>query len=188
MLPHRSVGIIAGALILILGCVIFFMPALSTTFLTIFTGVVILVVSVSSIIAWIARYRKEGAGVAVLVLAIVGAVVGVVCLLHPLAMAQAFIWIIALCIIVLAVAQLISAFFLPSFLLSIISIIAAAVTFIIGVCSLFWPMLVVSFVGAAFIVEGLMQLLLGIAAPSGRTETVKVEEAPKPPANSSDED
>ncbi len=188
MLPHRSVGIIAGALILILGCVIFFMPATSTTFLTIFTGLVILVVSVSSIVAWIVRYRKEGAGVAVLVLAIVGAVVGVVCLLHPIAMAEAFIWIIALCIIVLAIAQLISAFFLPSFILSLISIIAAAATLIIGVCSLFWPMLVVSFIGAAFIVEGLMQLLLGIAAPSERKETITVEEAPKPPADSSDED
>ena len=103
--------IAAGALLLLLGLIFLFAPGLTLVTVALIAGVGLIAAGILDIVSY-ARARKTAAPLPAwtLVYAALDIIVGLVFLIHPIAMSAVIPWIAAICFVMFGVVSIVSAF------------------------------------------------------------------------------
>lgn len=105
MNSFRGMGLGSGIILAIIGIILFAFPTLSTMVFAMLVGFGILVVGINATYTWFSTLRGTGMGSGVLATGILSIIFGLLCLLFPLAFAEAVIWFVAIAVIVFGIAR-----------------------------------------------------------------------------------
>ena len=156
----KSLPLGTGALMLVIGIVLFAFPGFTMSLFTTIVGIGILVASISAIATWANGARDTLAGTATLALGIIGVLCAIACIFHPLSTASAITWLVCICVVVLGAAQLITMLLSRGMPGRGFGIVTTALVVVFGIGALLRPQLVVQFIGIALIVEGVSSIAL----------------------------
>ena len=128
-------------------------------------GFGILVVGVNATYTWFSTLRGTGMGAGVLATGILSIIFGLLCLLFPLAFAEAVIWFVAIAVIVFGIAQIISLITTRDINGRFVGILGSLIVVICGILALIWPPFVMQFIGASLFIEGVTVIVMSLIAP-----------------------
>ena len=160
MNPLKGASLVTGVVMLVIGLVFCLFPSSIMSFFTALVGLALLVMSISAIYTWAKGMKGSLLGTGVLVMGIIGLICGFTCLFQPLATASTITWLVALCVVVMGGAQLISLVFATGLPGRGVALAGAALVVIFGICAMVRPAMVVQFIGIALLVEGVSVVLL----------------------------
>lgn len=161
----RSMSLGAGIILAIFGFIIFIFPNLSNMIFAMLVGFAILVVGINAVYTWFAALRGTGRGGGVLVTGILGIIFGMLCLLYPLAFAEAVEWFIAVAIIVFGAIQLIGLITTPDLNGRLIGILGTLIMIAFGIFAFVWPATIMVYVGISLFVDGLTIVIMALMRP-----------------------
>ena len=156
----------AGIVTAVIGLVLLFVPGLSMVVFSYFVAASFVIWGLTALVCWMRDLRGVPGGALVIAFSILGIVFGIVCFAHPLAFAGAVSWLVALLVIVVAIGQIAVLLNNPGdgvpgrwagWASSILMIV-------LGVASLVYPPLVVQFIGASLLIEGVSLVISGAMA------------------------
>lgn len=101
----------------------------------------------------------------VLATGILSIIFGLLCLLFPLAFAEAVIWFVAIAVIVFGIAQIISLITTRDINGRFVGILGSLIVVICGILALIWPPFVMQFIGASLLIEGITVIVMSLIAP-----------------------
>lgn len=168
MFVNRGAAFGSGIVLVLIGLAFLAFPALMLTFFATLAGIALIVAGISGIVSWRSGLRDTVMGTMTLAFSILGLVLGLVCLVHPLAIASTLTWLVALCIVVTGITQLLAltrAAGLPG---RGIGIAAGALVVVFGVLAMAWPPMIVQFVGISLAVDGISFIALALLARADR--------------------
>ena len=165
MASFRSMGLGTGIILVILGAVLLFFPALSMSVFAILVGIGILVVGINATITWYRTMRGTGMGSGVLFTGILSIIIGVLCLLNPLGFAGIITWFVVIAVIVFGIAQIVTLVATPNVGGRFVGILGNAIMILCGVLALIWPPFVMQFIGASLLIEGITVIIMSLTTP-----------------------
>lgn len=165
MNSFRGMGLGSGIILAIIGIILFAFPTLSTMVFAMLVGFGILVVGVNATYTWFSTLRGTGMGAGVLATGILSIIFGLLCLLFPLAFAEAVIWFVAIAVIVFGIAQIISLITTRDINGRFVGILGSLIVVICGILALTWPPFVMQFIGASLLIEGITVIVMSLIAP-----------------------
>ena len=156
----------AGLVTAIIGFVLLFIPGLSMVAFSYFVAASFVIWGLTALVCWMRDMRGVPGGALVIAFSILGIILGIACFVHPLAFAGAVSWFVAILIIVAGISQIAVLLNNPGngvpgrwagWAASILMIILSA-------ASLAYPPLVVQFIGASLLIEGISLVIAGAMA------------------------
>lgn len=165
MTTFRNLGMGVGLVLAIIGIVLFVFPSLSLTVFATIVGLGIMFSGASATIAWAQNLRGTGQGTGALIAGILSIVFGFICIMHPIAFAEALTWIVAVAVIVFAVAQIIGLLTTPDIDGRLIGVIGNLVVILCGVFAFVWPPFIMQFIGASLLIEGITTVVVSLTLP-----------------------
>ena len=160
MNSFRGMGLGSGIILAIIGIILFAFPTLSTMVFAMLVGFGIL-----ATYTWFSTLRGTGMGAGVLATGILSIIFGLLCLLFPLAFAEAVIWFVAIAVIVFGIAQIISLITTRDINGRFVGILGSLIVVICGILALIWPPFVMQFIGASLLIEGITVIVMSLIAP-----------------------
>ncbi len=158
--------IVAGVVTAIIGAVVLFVPGLTMVVFADFVAASFIIWGLTALTCWMRDLRGVPGGALVIAFSILGILFGIVCFLHPLAFAGAVSWLVALLVIVVGIGQIALLLNNPGdgvpgrwagWASSVLMVV-------FGVASLVYPALVVQFIGASLLIEGISLVVSGAMA------------------------
>lgn len=168
MFLDRGAAIGSGAVMLLFGIVFLAFPSFTLSFLAVMMGLAFLVGGISMLVTWWKGAKGTPAGTASAVFGALSIIFAIVCLVHPLAIASTLTWLVALCVVVAGVSQLVALAMATGLPGRGIGIVATVVMILFGIFALVWPPMVIQFLGISLIIEGLSAIVLGIVSSPSR--------------------
>lgn len=162
MNSFRGMGLGSGIILAIIGIILFAFPTLSTMVFAMLVGFGILVVGINATYTWFSTLRGTGMGAGVLATGILSIIFGLLCLLFPLAFAEAVIWFVAIAVIVFGIAQIISLITTRDINGRFVGILGSLIVVICGILALIWPPFVMQFIGASLLIEGITVIVMSL--------------------------
>lgn len=164
MNSFRGMGLGSGIILAIIGIILFAFPTLIHDVFAMLVGFA------SSSWAqrdytWFCTLRGTGMGSGVLATGILSIIFGLLCLLFPLAFAEAVIWFVAIAVIVFGIAQIISLITTRDINGRFVGVLGSLIVVICGILALIWPPFVMQFIGASLLIEGITVIVMSLIAP-----------------------
>ena len=157
----RTSPIISGVLILVLGCMLAFTPVMSAQFFAWLVGFAFLIGAVVGFIVWNANKRAGISNGGSLFAAILSLIIALVCFFLPLFSAVILTWIVAWCIVVAGIMQIVMFARMKGTPHRVIGGISSVLVVLMGIIALAWPLLLVQFIGVAAIIQGISLIIIG---------------------------
>lgn len=165
MMSLRSMGLGSGAIIALLGIVLFVFPAASMAIIAMLVGFGIIVTSANTVIMWARNLRGTGTGGFVLATGILGLLFGFLCLLEPLVFAEAMTWIIAIAVIFIGISQIGSIISMKDVSGKALGIVGSLLIVLLGIFSFIWPPFFMQFMGISLLIEGATIIGMSLMVP-----------------------
>lgn len=158
----------SGIVMLVFGIVFLVFPAFTLSFLAIMMGIAFLFNGISMLVSWWRGIRGSVLGIASAVMGALCIIFALICFIHPFAVASTLTWLVALCVVIAGVAQLIALLAAKELPGRGLGIIATIIVALFGIFALIWPPMVIQFLGISLVIEGISALILGIVSDSAR--------------------
>ena len=156
---------LTAIIMLIFGIIFFAFPDFAAKMFSTFVGIAFLLAAISAFLTWV-TLRRSMMGGSVPIISILCLVMALVCLLHPLGFAEAIGWVIALCVTIGGIGQLADALRSPVNGIDMtLTVVASVIVIAFGVASLIQPTMLIVFLGATLLVEGVYLLIACWRAP-----------------------
>lgn len=160
--------IVTGVLLIVLGAVFMFAPVGTLVTITVIAGAFFLVGGIFAIINYI-RFRKDqhSTGWAI-VYGVLDILVGLMFLIHPLAMAAVIPWVIGIFVLVFAIYEIIAAFRVKKAGASFWGwvLFSGILSALLGILFFVYPTTFVYYIAFFLLVRGLTMIMYGWSAPS----------------------
>ena len=156
----------AGIVTMIIGLALLFVTGLSMVVFAYFVAASFIIWGLTALTCWIRDLRGVPGGALVMAFAILAIVFGIVCFVHPLAFAGTISWLVAALVIVVAIGQVAVLLNNPGDGVPgrWIGWVSSILMIALGVASLVYPPLIVQFIGASLIIEGISLIVSGSMA------------------------
>ncbi len=163
----------AGIITAILGLAVLFVPGLSMVVFSYFVAASFVIWGLTTLVCWMRDLRGVPGGAFVIVFSILDIILGIACFLHPLAFAGAISWFIAALTIVGGIAQI-------GILLNNpgkgmpgrwAGWVSSILMIILGISALAYPPLIVQFIGASLLIEGISLVVVGAMSRSANVKS-----------------
>lgn len=154
----------SGVVMLLFGIIFLVFPSFTMSFFAVMVGIAFLAGGISMIVSWWKGLRGTSVGVASLVFGILSVIFAIVCFVHPFALAATLTWLIALCVVIAGISQLIALFLASELPGRGIAIVTTILMILFGIFALTWPPMVVQFIGISLLIEGFSALIMGAIA------------------------
>lgn len=166
MYLDRGAAIGSGLVMLVFGIIFLVFPAFTLSFLAVMMGIAFLFGGISMLVSWWRGLRDSPMGIASAVFGVLSIIFALVCLIHPLAMASTLTWLVALCVVIAGIAQLVTLIMANGLPGRGIGIAATVIMTLFGIFALIWPPMVIQFLGISLIIEGASAIIMGVIAKS----------------------
>lgn len=166
MFLDRGAVMGSGIVMLVFGIIFLVFPAFSMSFFAVMVGIAFLFGGISMLVSWWKGLRGSTAGVASAAFGVLGVAFALVCIVHPLAIASTLTWLVALCVVIAGISQLVALFLASGLPGRGIGIAATVIMTLFGVFALIWPPMVMQFIGISLIIEGASGIVMGLIAKS----------------------
>lgn len=164
MYIDRGAAIGSGIVMLVFGIIFLVFPAFTLSFLAIMMGIAFLFGGISMLVSWWRGLRGSAVGTASAVFGVLSIIFALVCIVHPFAMASTITWLVALCVVIAGIAQLVALIMANGLPGRGIAIAATIIMTLFGVFALVWPPMVIQFLGISLIIEGTSAVIMGAVA------------------------
>lgn len=168
MFVSKGATLGSGIVLALIGFVFLVFPGFTLSFFATLAGIGLVVAGISAIVSWRNGLRDTIMGTAALVFGILGIVLGLVCLVHPFAVAATFTWLVALCVLIAGILQLVTLTRAEGLPGRGIALAAAVLVIIFGVLAMAWPPMIVQLVGVSLAVDGVSFIILALLSDSAR--------------------
>ena len=165
MFLNRSFTLGFGILLALVGVVFVAAPAFVMSFFDALVGICLIAAGLGGLLLWFHDLRGRTLGCALSVVSVFGVLFGLFCLARPLALATTISLVIAQCVVIAGIVQLIvvlRAIAIPG---RSLAIAGSVLVIVFGICAFVWPTMLVRFVGIAFLAEGLSSIALALLQP-----------------------
>lgn len=164
MYIDKGAAIGSGIVMLVFGIIFLVFPAFTLSFLAVMMGIAFLFGGISMLVSWWRGLRDSAVGIATAVFGALSVIFALVCLIHPLAMASTLTWLVALCVVIAGISQLVALILASELQGRGIAIAATVIMTLFGIFALIWPPMVIQFLGISLIIEGVSAVIMGAVA------------------------